>query len=304
MLNFKQIEALFWLRELQSYGKVAKKLHLTQPAVSARISALEEQIGQKLVVRAGIGVRLTRLGYELAGYSEHILLARSSFMKRIERQPQNLLRIAIVGPCAWTWAPTFRQILSQEADLPKIEFTVGSNAQIERELQVGAFDIAFLSISPGQSKPTSEFAISYDVGWVAVPELVEKISHPATVKEISTHELILYPPTSPLHSPVQDMLMRYETEAGIQHHTHSLSNIVQMLKFGFGVSAIPLSVVSSEIEEGALEVIQTEDAFPPLIVQNVRGTLNDRGLLNVILEAARQSVSDCVNEGEKFMRLV
>jgi hypothetical protein len=45
-----------------SFGIAAERLHLTQTAVSARIRALEEQLGRRLFVRNKAGARLTPAG--------------------------------------------------------------------------------------------------------------------------------------------------------------------------------------------------------------------------------------------------
>ena len=42
-----------------SFGAAAERLHLTQTAVSARIKALEDQLGRRLFVRNKAGARLT-----------------------------------------------------------------------------------------------------------------------------------------------------------------------------------------------------------------------------------------------------
>ena len=45
-----------------SFGAAAERLHLTQTAVSARIKALEDQLGRRLFVRNKAGARLTPAG--------------------------------------------------------------------------------------------------------------------------------------------------------------------------------------------------------------------------------------------------
>jgi DNA-binding transcriptional LysR family regulator len=35
-MNFKQLEALYWLDKLGSYQQVAKQINITQPAVSIK----------------------------------------------------------------------------------------------------------------------------------------------------------------------------------------------------------------------------------------------------------------------------
>ena len=57
------------MARLGSVSRAADELHLTQPAVSIQIGALEESAGTPLLQRAGRGMRLTEAGELLAGYA-------------------------------------------------------------------------------------------------------------------------------------------------------------------------------------------------------------------------------------------
>ena len=54
-MNFKQIEAFYWLTQLHNHQRVADHLGLTQPAVSARIAGLEDMLNAQLIDRASAG---------------------------------------------------------------------------------------------------------------------------------------------------------------------------------------------------------------------------------------------------------
>ena len=61
-LTLKQLEALIWVADLQSFRKAAEHLRTTQPNISARIAALEEALGQSLLVRDGGTIKPTGAG--------------------------------------------------------------------------------------------------------------------------------------------------------------------------------------------------------------------------------------------------
>ena len=56
--------------EQNSFRKAAEELHLTQPAVSLQIKALEEDLGVQLFDRTGARIALTEAGKVLLGYSQ------------------------------------------------------------------------------------------------------------------------------------------------------------------------------------------------------------------------------------------
>ena len=45
-----------------SFSRAARELHIAQPTISARIHALEEEVGGALLTRTNHGVQLTALG--------------------------------------------------------------------------------------------------------------------------------------------------------------------------------------------------------------------------------------------------
>ena len=61
------LRAFATVGELQSFAAAAKVLHLSQPALSRRISHLEEQLGVRLFDRTTRSVQLTQLGRRFLG---------------------------------------------------------------------------------------------------------------------------------------------------------------------------------------------------------------------------------------------
>ena len=51
-MNFRQLEVFVSIVKFHSFSKAAEELYLTQPTVSAHISALEEEMGVQLIVRS------------------------------------------------------------------------------------------------------------------------------------------------------------------------------------------------------------------------------------------------------------
>lgn len=71
MLDAKQLEALAAVLEHGGFGPAAQALHLTLPAISLRIKALEAALGQRLLVR-GKTVRATPAGQVLLAHVKQL----------------------------------------------------------------------------------------------------------------------------------------------------------------------------------------------------------------------------------------
>ena len=72
-MQLKQLEVFVHVARLKSFSKAAEALYLTQPTISAHISALENELGTKLVVRSTKEIQLTATGSVLFSYANQIL---------------------------------------------------------------------------------------------------------------------------------------------------------------------------------------------------------------------------------------
>lgn len=72
-MNLKQLEAFVRVAEGGSFSKAAKKLFLTQPTISAHISALEKELNVRLFVRNTKEVSLSEDGEALYPYAQQMI---------------------------------------------------------------------------------------------------------------------------------------------------------------------------------------------------------------------------------------
>ncbi len=73
MFNYKQLLAFATIVEEGSFSKAAKKLFITQPAISAQIKSMEKELEVTLIERGERGVILTKAGEMLYANSRVIL---------------------------------------------------------------------------------------------------------------------------------------------------------------------------------------------------------------------------------------
>lgn len=79
MLDARQLEALAAVIEHRGFGPAAQALNLTLAAVSLRIKALEEHLGQRLLVR-GKTVRATAAGQALLAHVKQLRLMEADLL--------------------------------------------------------------------------------------------------------------------------------------------------------------------------------------------------------------------------------
>jgi DNA-binding transcriptional LysR family regulator len=85
MMELYQLRTFSAVAELGSLARATAGLHLSQPAASAHIKALEEELGVSLFERKPSGLALTRAGADLLPYAQRLLAGASELSSRARR---------------------------------------------------------------------------------------------------------------------------------------------------------------------------------------------------------------------------
>jgi LysR family transcriptional regulator, benzoate and cis,cis-muconate-responsive activator of ben and cat genes len=99
-VELKQLRSFIAVARALSFSRAARELHLSQPALSAQIKALEDEVGTRLLERNRRTVRLTRAGESLLADAELLLQNAGEAQKRAMRVASGEaghLRIAFVA---------------------------------------------------------------------------------------------------------------------------------------------------------------------------------------------------------------
>ena len=88
MLDLRQMAALAAIIEEQSFEKAARKLHITQSAVSQRLRQLEEKLGQTLVVRSN-PIQATQAGQQAVKYFRQVSMLQNELMDELSLEQQS-----------------------------------------------------------------------------------------------------------------------------------------------------------------------------------------------------------------------
>lgn len=111
MLDYRGLEALYMVQECQNFELAAKKLFITQSAVSQRIKGLEDYYGEPVLIRT-LPYRPTQLGSQLIGHYKKICLLEEELTKNLgggEGKPS--IAIAINRDSLETW---FLDLIKEE----------------------------------------------------------------------------------------------------------------------------------------------------------------------------------------------
>lgn len=110
MFDYRQLQALATVMEEQSFDRAAKRLFLTQSAISQRIRQLEESAGQLLLVRSQ-PLRLTSAGEQLHRHYHQVTLLQSELLKTLDNAREKGFTKLTIGLNADTLATWFMDAL-------------------------------------------------------------------------------------------------------------------------------------------------------------------------------------------------
>ncbi len=80
-MKLKQLEVFVAVADCKSFSKAARALYLTQPTISAYISALEKELDARLFVRNTKEIHVTEQGRQLYRYAREMLALQNKIME-------------------------------------------------------------------------------------------------------------------------------------------------------------------------------------------------------------------------------
>ena len=165
--------------------KAAARLHVSQPALSMQLTALEEELGHKLLERSARGIALTDKGLALKQRAGDLV----DLAERVESEIKASDTDEIAGTVSIGAGetPAFRFVAHAAEELrrrnPKLQFSVssGNGEDIVAHLREGTFDLGVL-IGPGRYDGFDYLTLPYTHHWGLA---VRKDSPLAAKKRIS-----------------------------------------------------------------------------------------------------------------------
>jgi DNA-binding transcriptional LysR family regulator len=219
-MDIRYLKAFYTTVRLGSFSGAAAHLNIAQSAVSRQIKLLEDSTGCELIIRSSKTVVLTPKGqrlYELAGrfFEESSRIFSSDL--------QQVVRIGIVEGLLESW---FRKVIVTfyKTHSNNLEVTVGSFSELIDLLKKGMLDLIFTPDNI-QTDLISSLKM-FDEKQVLISK------DPVELDELEHQRWITY--------GEEDLLFRLSKKQPKRYiKLNSLTSIVQLVKEGLGVAAVP-----------------------------------------------------------------
>lgn len=237
-MDIKALETLISVADLGSMAETARRQGLTPAAIAQRIGALEQELGLKLVTRAGRRMRPTPEGVIVAERSRSIVQEAAMLAAiDIDEVYSGPLRIGAIATALTGILPHPIKELSRLAPRLAVHISARTSAQLYEDIQNREIDVAVLVKPP--------FAFPKTYGWHSLrkePLILlkpESLRGTDPVAILKTHPYIVHD----RNSWGGRLTERYLREQKIQLRgvleLDSLDAISLMVHAGLGVTIVP-----------------------------------------------------------------
>jgi DNA-binding transcriptional LysR family regulator len=262
-MDLRQLEMFLAVAENGSFTRAGQQLHVSQSAVSRKISMLEEELGERLFARVNKKVYITQAGETLLRHTRRIfqdLRNATLEISQIAHLQKGHLKIgAGMSACIYLLPPVLEKFKSL---YPKIDLEVitGPTDALLPQLRNNTVELGVLTLPV--EFPDLE-VIPFCVEEMVV---VTSVKHPALSKRewIRTSELANYPLILfPEGAHTRKVLDRFFHEVRISPHVtmeaESIATIKPLVRIDMGITILPRLGVAEESKRNVLHCLRIRD---------------------------------------------
>lgn len=258
MMTLSQLRTFQTVARLNSFSRAAEELHLTQPAVSAQIVALESALRIKLFERMGRKIALTESGRVALSCAVDIHLRVGQMQRELEDLGELNTGSLHIGASVVVGVYLLPEILARfKEKYPRVELVVRVdpthhvvNMILRNELDLGII---------GEGAPVTDERIAFRP--ILRDELIVIVpgNHPlAEAGTISPAELEGLPFVLPTRdSASSESILEQVSAAGITLHSilelGNVGAVKRAVEAGLGVSIVSRFAVLRELQDGRLK---------------------------------------------------
>lgn len=239
------------------FGRAAQELHLSQPAVSIQLKALEAQVGLPLFEQVKRRMYLTAAGEALAHHARAVLgqlREAEQAIAAIRDAKGGELHLAATTTAEYL-APGLLAEFRQRHPGVRLRFTVGNREQVVRALADNTVDLAIMGRPPrGLDTIAAAFA-RHPLGFVAAAthRLARKRRVP--LAQLAAETFLMREAGSGTRSALEAFLERRRLQPAETVEMSSNETIKQAVMAHMGVSFLSLHTVHLEVAAGRLAVL-------------------------------------------------
>ena len=264
-VSLRQLKVFEAVARHLSFSRAAEELHLTQPAVSMQVRALEEDAGLPLTEQLGKKIFLTDAGAELARHARLIaqqLAAADDALAAIRGLASGRLAVGVVSTAKY-FAPRLLALFRARHPDIALQLNVHNRQTIVRQLADNEVDLAIMG------RPPEELQTSADIFAPNAQVIIAAPDHPLAGKRkiaaaaIVGETFLIREPGSGTRTAMERFFIEQGVAPAQRLEMSSNETIKQSVMAGMGISLISEHTI--RLERAACLLVVLPVAGTPLL---------------------------------------
>ena len=260
-MDFDQLETFLEVARLNSFSRAAEKRFRTQPAISAQIRALEEEVGARLLDRSGGKVAITAPGKAFQRFAEETLQARRTMLVQLsemERVPRGEIVVgANEATCLYILPEVFAEFKQQYAGV-NVSINRAEHARILEQVIDHSVDFGIVSLPVNDNRLTVVPIHKDTLVIVTDPQHPLAKLKSATIAQIAEYPLLL-PKVGRTRDAIENAFADRRLKPQVSMELDSSELLKKFVAAKVGIGFIAQSNVVDDVRAGLLAAILVSD---------------------------------------------
>lgn len=259
-MDFDQLHVFLEVARLKSFSRAAMSCFRTQPAISAQIRLLEEEVGERLFDRSGGKVALTDAGRLWQDYAQRLLALREEGRRAVadlDHTPRGELRIAAnEGSCLHVLPEVFAAFKRQHPGV-QVHIHRGEHNDILEEVLENRADFGVVSL-PVRDPRLKVVPLHRDeiLAVVHPRHPLSQGAGPVPLAELARQPLLL--PRSGQTRETLEELLAPHAPLQVSMELDSTELLKGFAAAGLGIAFLPRTLAAAEAQAGELALVAWE----------------------------------------------
>jgi DNA-binding transcriptional LysR family regulator len=252
-MELRQVRSFLSIAETLHFGRTAELVHISQPALSLQIRALEEEIGARLFERNRRKTTLTPAGVAFRSDATAALARLDQAVRNCRLAAEGkvgILRIGFISTAGKEIVPNVvRRFRDQN---PEVELSLRSipTAPQVQMLRTGSLDIGFLRLPIGEQSPLEVLTVHREPFVLVVPSSHRLAKRKRVrLRDVSGENFVMY---ERAYAPgFHDLILGMLRDAGIIPYVFQtaaeMSTLISLVDAQMGIAVLPASAVKNSV---------------------------------------------------------
>jgi DNA-binding transcriptional LysR family regulator len=253
-MDFDQLHTFLEIVRLKSFSKAAQTCYRTQPAISAQVRQLEQELRAELFERFGSRISLTTAGRIFAEYAEQILDLRrrvQDAIAELESNPRGELVIAANEATCIYLLPKVFSVYKKLFPAVQLQLDRSYGSRVVEAVMDNSADFGLTQL-PADEKRLQVVGIYRDEIRLIVPAGHPLADYKSVRPENLTDSILLLPRQGKTRTRLNEWLEPVADDLSVSMELDSTEMMKRFVLAGLGVTFLAVSNCREEIAAGRL----------------------------------------------------